>query len=218
MGRLRKNINYENKLFNDDKFFINNPHEFKNNWNKLVFKNNNPIYIEIGSGKGKFIVENAIKYPNINFIAIDKFPTILYKILIKINKSDQPINNLKIVNYDAIKLNEIFGNNEIKKVYLNFSDPWPKEHHKKNRLTNIKFLNVYFEFLDNNGIIEFKTDNSLLYEYTLEVIKENNLKLIYFSNDIYSDIENNQNNIQTEYEIKWLNKNVKIKKIIFAKN
>lgn len=215
MGRLRKNINYEEKLFSNKEFFINNPKLYIGKWNKEVFKNNNPIQIEIGCGKGKFIIENAIKNPNINYIAIDKFATILYKVLKKINSNDVLITNLKIICYSANKLNEVFYMNEIDKIFLNFSDPWPKKHHEKNRLTNIRFLNIYFSFLKSNGLIEFKTDNKSLYDYTLSVIKENGLEIIYNSENIYNDFVNIINNIQTEYEIKWLSKNAKITKIIF---
>lgn len=216
MGRLRKNIDYEEKLFNDKNFFVSNPHLYFGKWNKEIFKNSNPIQIEIGCGKGKFIIENAIKNPNINYIAIDKFATILYKVLIKAN--DKLIKNLKIVCYSADKLNEIFSKNEVDKIFLNFSDPWPKKHHEKNRLTNINFLKIYFLFLKKDGLIEFKTDNKLLYDYTLEVIKENELTIVYSSDNIYNDFVNIINNIQTEYEIKWLAKNAKITKIIFKQN
>lgn len=212
MGRLRKNTKYENKLFNDSIYFVKNPALFKGEWNKNVFLNNNPIEIEIGSGKGRFIIENALKFPDKNFIAIDKFPTILYKIISKL-KSLQ-LSNLKIICCDAKELNNIFDYQEVSKIYLNFSDPWPKKNHEKNRLTNIDFLKRYFLILKKNQFIEFKTDNQSLYEYTLEVIKKYQLSLEYYSDNIYNDDQKNKENIQTEYEIKWLAKNAQIKKII----
>lgn len=216
MGRLRKNVVNEQKLFLDEKYFIQNPIAHMNHWNKNVFKNTFPIEIEIGCGKGKFIIEKAVNNPNINFIAIDKFPTILYKVLIKI-KRNIGLNNIKIVCLDAKEINNVFALNEISKIYLNFSDPWPKKHHEKNRLTNKRFLDMYFNILKPNGIIEFKTDNDQLYNYTLNVLKENNYFIHYYCDDIYNDLNNNQDNIATEYEIKWKNKSVKIKKIIFSK-
>ncbi len=216
MGRLRKNTTYEQKLFSDKKYYIDNPFDNLGNWNKDVFKNNNSIEIEIGCGKGKFIVEKATLNPNINYVAIDKFPTILYKVLTKINKSQNKLDNIKIISTDANEIENIFNENEISKIYLNFSDPWPKKHHEKNRLTNNKFLKQYFKILNPNGIIEFKTDNESLYKYTLKVLHDNNYNVLYECDDIYNDWENNANNIQTEYEIKWKNRNVKIKKIIFS--
>lgn len=214
MGRLRKNKKYEDKLFDDKNFYINNPLEFKGKWKQEVFKNNNPLHIEIGCGKGGFINTLSENNPNINYIAIDKFPTVLYKTLIKIN--DQNKKNLKIVSVDAKILSDVFLNHEVDKIYLNFSDPWPKKSHEKNRLTNPNFLNIFFNILKPNGKIEFKTDNDGLFDYTIETLKENNYKILYLTYDLYNE-EDIKDNVPTEYEIKWKNLGAKIKKVIFTK-
>lgn len=214
MGRLRKNIDLENRLFADKKYFILNPFEYKENW-KNVFKNNNPIHIEIGTGKGRFILEMAKNNPNINFIAIDKFPTILSKLLIKLENEEQPINNIKLASFDVKNILEIFSKQEVDKIYLNFPDPWPKKHHEKFRLTSVEFLNKFFVILKKEGLIQFKTDNDGLYKYTLNTLKENGFKIYYAINDLYST-NLSLSNIQTEYEIKWLSKNTKIKTILFS--
>lgn len=218
MGRLRKNLVNEAKLFSNNTYFIENPKALKGNWNK-VFKNTNPIEIEIGSGKGLFIIQKAICNPNINFIAIDKFATVLFQILKKIesyNKDNlNKLENIRIISIDAKQLSECFVEKEIDKCYLNFSDPWPKKKHEKNRLTNISYLQIYDLITKDNSIVEFKTDNLSLYEYTKITLQSNDYKIVYDNNDLYSDKENLKSNFPTEYEIKWVNKGTKINKIIF---
>lgn len=215
MGRLRKNVEYEQILFNDSFYYVNNPEQFKGNWNN-VFNNKNPIEIEIGTGKGSFILQKALLFKGINFVAIDKFPTVLFQLLKKLNKLETPLNNLKIISIDALKICSIFEDKEIDKIYLNFSDPWPKKHHEKFRLTSNTYTKLFFEILKNDGFIEFKTDNDGLFQYTLSKIKENNFAVYFATNNLYETSEV-KNNIATEYEIKWIARGSKIKKIIFRK-
>ncbi|WPL37067.1 tRNA (guanosine(46)-N7)-methyltransferase TrmB [Malacoplasma iowae] len=215
MGRLRRNRKYEEKLFNDTNVFIINHLEYINNWKKQVFKNNNEIHIEIGCGKGDFINYLSKNNENINYVAIDKFPTVLYKALSKVNKEMR--NNLKIISTDAKELNSVFGKGEVDKIYLNFSDPWPKKQHEKNRLTNISFLNIFFNILKDGGVIEFKTDNDILFDYTVDVVKSNNMNIHYLSYDLYNDKEEIKFNVPTEYERKWHSAGKTIKKIVFSK-
>lgn len=216
MGRLRRNLVDEQKLFDDKQYFITNPFEFKGKWNNEVFKNDNPIEIEIGTGKGKFIFEKARNNPNINYIAIDKFATVLYKLLKKLETLSKPIENIKIISVDVQKIEDIFEREEISKIYLNFSDPWPKKHHEKFRLTSNFYTNKFFNILQSKGFIEFKTDNTNLFNYTLNKIRENDFTVILATNDLYST-SYKKGNVQTEYEQKWLAKNAKIKKIILQK-
>lgn len=215
MGRLRRNRKYEEKLFNDTNVFIINHLEYINNWKKDVFKNNNELHIEIGCGKGDFINTLSKNNENINYVAIDKFPTVLYKALSKVNNEIR--NNLKIISTDAKELNSVFGKGEVDKIYLNFSDPWPKKQHEKNRLTNITFLNIFFKILKEGGVIEFKTDNDSLFNYTVEVVKGEKMKIHYISCDLYSDDKEIQFNVPTEYEKKWHAAGKTIKKIVFSK-
>lgn len=215
MGRLRRNVEYEKKLYADTIYYVNNPSIHKGTW-KNVFNNDNPIEIEIGSGKGRFIFEKALKNPDINFIAIDKFATVLYKLLSKLNSLQEPIKNIKIITLDVKKVSDVFSQNEISKIYLNFCDPWPKKHHEKFRLTSNFYTKMFFDILVQNGIIEFKTDNTNLFNYTLNKIRENKYKVYFAISDLYAT-EYKKKNVVTEYEQKWVIKGSKIKKIIFSK-
>lgn len=196
----QRNVKNKKEIILSSSYFIDNPLEYKGNWNK-VFQNNNPIHIEIGMGKGKFIIENAIKYKNINFIGIEKYDSIL---ALALKKIDCNLNNLKIIRLDAIKIDEVFYK-EIDTIYLNFSDPWPKKRHEKRRLTSFNFLEKYEQVFKNKNHIIMKTDNDSLFSYSIKSL--NNYG--YFIEDIDFNL-NNSDNIMTEYEEKFtkLNKNI----------
>ena len=189
---------------------IDNPFNNINNWNK-IFNNNNPICIEIGMGKGKFIVENAIKNPNINYIGIEKFDSVLVRAIEKVEELN--ISNLKFIRMDAFRIDEVF-NKEIDKIYLNFSDPWPKERHAKRRLTSPVFLEKYDKIFKNDNIIEMKTDNIDLFNYSVDSLKEYGYNIEYLINDLHKECASN---IMTEYEEKFSNLNIKINKLIARK-
>lgn len=190
--------------------FVSDPKDYKGKWNKY-FKNDNPIHIEIGPGKGEFIVQLAQQNPQINYIAIEKFPAVLVKIIKKI--PDEGIDNLAITVFDAENLEEIFENGEVEKLYLNFSDPWPKKKHAKRRLTSPKFLKLYKNVLKPGSIIEFKTDNRSLFDYSLETFKDAGYNLIKTTFDLYnSDLL--EGNIPTEYEKKFHSLGTPINKLI----
>lgn len=178
---------------------------------------NGQIYLEIGSGKGDFIINNALTYLNINFIGVEKSIVICSKIYKKIAKLNVEIPNLRIINCDAKDLLTIFNNKKVSKIYLNFSDPWPKKRHHKYRLTHNKFLQIYEKLLADDGIIELKTDNDSFYTWSLEEIKNNNWEVLYTTSDLYSELNNkfNSNNIKTEYEKRFIKENKNINKIIF---
>ena len=199
--RLRKVKNARERLMVDNnKYFINEPEIYKGKWNEL-FNNDNPLHIEIGCGKGQFMSTLAKLNPNINYIAIEKFDSVLLRCLEKIINDDIP--NLKIAVMDAAILGTYFDDNEVDRIYLNFSDPWPKNHHAKRRLTSPLFLDLYKHVLKDNGEIHFKTDNRGLFEYSLETFNENGFKLSHISLDLHKDIEKYPDNITTEFEDKW---------------
>ena len=161
--RLRKVKDAEKKIENS-KYIINNPSDFSGQFSN-IFKNNNPIYVEIGMGKGNFIIQNALKYTEINFIGIEKFDSVMVRAIEKLNKLDIP--NLRLIKMDALEIDNIF-NKEIDCLYLNFSDPWPKKRHTNRRLTSPIFLKKYDVIFKNTNKIIMKTDNRHLFEYSLK--------------------------------------------------
>ncbi len=199
--RLRKVKNAKERLAVDNnKYFISEPEQNKGKWNE-IFGNNNPIHIEIGCGKGQFISTLAKQNPDINFIAIEKFDSVLLRCLEKV--IDMDLNNLKLCVMDAQMISNYFKNDEVKRIYLNFSDPWPKKHHAKRRLTSPIFLEQYKMILDKKGEIFFKTDNRGLFEYSLESISNNGYSISNISLDLHKDTEKYPDNITTEFEDKW---------------
>lgn len=198
-----KNIKGASEKILLGKYFINNPNDYKGKWNKL-FKNNNPIYIEIGMGKGNFIIKNALNNPNINYIGIEMYDSVILRAVEKTNELE--LNNLYLVRMDARLIEDIFDK-EIDLIYLNFSDPWPKDRHAKRRLTSPRFLEKYDKIFRNNNTIIMKTDNNPLFEYSLETLKEYGYTLSNVTRDLHSEKENI---ITTEYEDKFINKGIKI--------
>ena len=193
--RLR-NITGSREAVAKDKYVINDPEKLKGSWNTL-FGNNNPIHLEIGTGKGKFIMELSRENPNINYLGIEKYSSVLYRALEK--RREEELSNLYFMRFDAEYLTSIFAEDEIHKVYLNFSDPWPKERHAKSRLTSRQFLSKYDKCLQKDGVVIFKTDNRPLFDFTLEEIQVAGWQI----NKITYDLHNSQyieGNIMTEYE------------------
>ena len=198
--RLRKVKNALERLKqNDNKYFVENPEDYKGKWHEL-FNNSNPIHIEIGCGKGKFISELASKNPDINYIAIEKFDSVLLRCLEKV--LDLNLANLKLAIIDAAMISNSFSSNEVSRIYLNFSDPWPKKCHAKRRLTSPNFLEEYKKIIVNNGEVFFKTDNRLLFEYSLESISNNGFSISNISLDLHKDLDKYSDNIETEFEEK----------------
>ena len=208
--RLR-NIPGARETIAESRYTVKNYKEYKGKWNEL-FGNDNEIHIEIGMGKGKFIIDNALKYPHINFIGIEKYSSVLVRAIQKVEELE--IDNLRFISMDAEDLEDTFEQGEIGKIYLNFSDPWPKERHAKRRLTSTNFLNRYDKVLKKDGIIEFKTDNVGLFEYSLEVIKESKWIIDYMTFDLHDDKDMLECNIMTEYEEKFVSQVNKICKFI----
>lgn len=187
-----KHIKDADKIINKSNYIIENPEEYKGKWNKL-FNNDNNIEIEIGTGKGKFIIEKALQNSNINFIGIEKYDSPLVSAVKKLEEFD--INNLRLICYDAFTIDNIFDK-EISKIYLNFSDPWPKKRYTKRRLTSSRFLEKYDLIFKDTKMIEMKTDNDDLFDYSCESFSEYGYKIISKDTNHISDIT-------TEYEDKF---------------
>lgn len=196
--RLRYVKNAFEDLANDTKYFVLNPKDYHGKWALEVFKNNNPIHIEIGCGKGQFMMGLAKHFPDINFIAIEKYDSVLVRCLEKVSQDDIP--NLKLVLLDALMLKEVFDKGEVEEIYLNFSDPWPKTRHAKRRLTSYIYLDIYRNILASDGAIIQKTDNRSLFESSLESLSQNDWYLTNISLDLH---KTDLFNITTEYEDKW---------------
>ena len=196
--RLR-NIKDASKRIEQSPYIINNYKDYKGNFS-ILFLNNNPINIEIGMGKGLFIINMAKNNPDINYIGIEKFDSVMVRAIEKLESENIP--NLKLIKMDAEKIDEIF-NQEIDKVYLNFSDPWPKDRHEKRRLTSKIFLNKYDKIFKSLNNIVFKTDNRKLFEYSLKSFTDYGYQIKTISLDLHND---EIPNVETEYEIKFSSK------------
>lgn len=204
--RLR-NIKGASEFVSNNPYVILNYENYKGNF-KNVFKNDNPIYLEIGTGKGDFIIGNALKYPNINFIGIEKYDSVLYRALEKLENVNLP--NLKFIRMDATSIDNVFDK-EIDILYLNFSDPWPKDRHYKRRLTSEFFLAKYEKIFKGDRRIIQKTDNRHLFEFSLEQFVNFGYKINKVSLDLHQD--DISDNIETEYEHKFCLKGNPIYKV-----
>lgn len=201
-----KHIKDAKNIISKSKYLVLNPKDYKGKWNEL-FNNDNPIYIEIGTGKGKFIVTNALENPNINFIGIEKYDSPLVMATKKVEEME--LNNLKFICFDALNIDEVFDK-EISKLYLTFSDPWPKKRHTKRRLSSPLFLSKYDKIFKNECFIEMKTDNDDFFEYSVHSFEEYGYKII--------SIDNNYNDkIKTEYEEKFTSLGKNINHVIVKK-
>ncbi len=207
--RLRNVKGASDKIENSS-YIVKDYKDYKGKYKKL-FNNNNPIHIEIGMGKGDFIINMAKTYPNINFIGIEKFDSVIVRALEKI---DNEIPNLKLIRMDAIEIEDVFYK-EIDVIYLNFSDPWPKNRHEDRRLTSKKFLSRYDNLFSNDKVIIMKTDNRNLFEYSLISFVDYGYKIDYISLNLANS--NDLNNIETEYEKKFKKLGMTIYKTIVKK-
>lgn len=199
--RLR-NIKNKEEIIENSEYIVKNYKDYVGKWNNL-FNNNNPIYLEIGMGMGKFITQNALSNPNINYIGVEKQDNVLARALPNIPKD---IPNLKVIRLNALEIDEAF-NKDIDLLYLNFSDPWPKARHHSRRLTSNIFLNKYENIFKDKKVIELRTDNEALYIYSLETLSSNGYKLEDITFDLNSTLPER---ITTEYEDKFINKGNKI--------
>lgn len=199
--RLRNNPKANDILLEHDQLVVAHVTDYKGHWSD-IFQNDHPIYIEVGMGKGDFIIENAKRYPNINFIGIEKYPSVLVCAVKKIDELEEYLPNLKLMREDAFNLNDVFEESEISRIYLNFSDPWPKKKHAKRRLTSHTFLPIFENILKKEGQLILKTDNRSLFEFSLISFQQFGMNF----NDVCLDLhhsEGYEDNIETEYEQKF---------------
>lgn len=194
-----RNVKNKEEILDNCSFLLNNPKEYKGKFKKL-FNNDNPIYLEIGMGKGQFIYQNAKKYKDINFIGIERFDSIMAKAILKMEKLD----NLILIKYDANLINDLFDH-EIDKIYLNFSDPWPKNRHENRRLTSKLFLEKYKNIFKDKERIEVRTDNRDFFLYSVESLGD----MGYLLNDVSFNYQS-PDLIMTEYESKFRGKGANI--------
>ena len=192
------------EIVESSSYVINEPTKYKGVFNDLVFKNFNPIHLEIGMGKGNFSIDMAKKNPNINFIGIERYESVLCRAIEKLEM--EQLDNVKIICIDALGLGDIFAG-DIDTIYLNFSDPWPKKRHAKRRLTSHVFLPIYDNVFKDEKIIIQKTDNVGLFESSIVSLSTYG----YVIEDISLDLAStDKENSLTEYEAKFMSQGIKI--------
>lgn len=196
--RLR-NVPGARETIIENQFFIQQPEQMKGKWAE-VFQNDHPIHIEVGMGKGQFIIEMARRNPEVNYIGIEKYSSVLVRAVEKLEDFEQ--DNLRLIRMDAENIEEVFDKDEVDRIYLNFSDPWPKDRHAKRRLTSTRFLERYDNILTPEGRVMFKTDNKDLFDFSLEQVEEARWILENHTYDLHHS-EYNEGNVMTEYEEKF---------------
>lgn len=198
--RLR-NITGSREVIAANELVIHDPENHKGTWHKDIFKNEQPIHIEIGMGKGQFITELATANPRINYIGIEKYSSVLLRAIQKLEDSFLP--NLVFIRMDAEYITDFFCEDEVDRIYLNFSDPWPKDRHAKRRLMSSVFLEKYTHILKREGLIEFKTDNRPLFDYALLEAPAAGWEIVKKTYDLHNTPDMMEGNIMTEYEEKF---------------
>jgi tRNA (guanine-N7-)-methyltransferase len=189
----------------DSPYVIQEPENHKGLWAE-AFPSRQPLHIEVGMGKGRFLMDMARLHPDINYVGIEMYDSVLLRALQKreeLEDNGESLPNLFFMRVDARNLPEIFNTGEVDKIYLNFSDPWPKARHAKRRLTSRQFLSRYDKILGKDGTVEFKTDNRELFEFSLEEVEAANWTLLAHTFDLHNNAEMMQGNVMTEYEEKF---------------
>lgn len=193
---------------------IKNEVQYKGKWSE-VFGNRNPVYVEIGMGKGQFLLQLAKQNPNVNYIGIERYSSVLLRALEKFDSEEFcELKNIRFICMNAFELPNVFEYGEVAKIYLNFSDPWPKSRHASRRLTSTNFFAQYDKVLAKDGVVEFKTDNRGLFEFSLEQVEEAGWKLVAHTFDLHHDEMMNAGNVMTEYEEKFSSLGNPIHKLI----
>ena len=194
--RLR-NIKGSRENIQASKYVVQEYRAQKRKWREL-FGNDHPIHLEIGMGKGRFLMDMATLHPEINYVGIEKYSSVLLRGIQKQEELQLP--NVMFIRMEAEYITEVFAKDEVDRIYLNFSDPWPKDRHAKRRLESREFLKRYNEILVPEGVVEFKTDNMDLFEFALEEVEPAGWKLRQWTKDLHHDPKMNAGNVMTEYE------------------
>lgn len=194
---------------------IQNPKELKGKWREY-WDDQKQIHIEVGMGKGRFMMGMAKAHPDINYIGIEMYSSVLYRAVQKLEL--EPLPNLKFILLDAKEITEVFEQDEVDRIYLNFSDPWPKDRHAKRRLPSRQFLARFAQILKADGVIEFKTDNKDLFTFAEEEVEPAGWKILEITYDLHHDEKMMEGNIMTEYEEKFSSMGNPIYKYIIKKD
>lgn len=189
---------------------LSKPEQYKEKW-QMLFTKQQPLYVEFGAGKGSFIIQTAAQLPEANFLAFERNAKVVYKSIAKLESIKH--DNFFIVCADVTNLKDIFMDHSVDRIYLNFSDPWPKDRHAKRRLTHRGFLEKYKEILKPGGELHFKTDNDDLFAFSVEEFKENDWDLLVVTTDLHNS-DYVQGNVMTEYEEKFSSQGKNINKLI----
>lgn len=197
--RLR-NISGSRERIAQSPLVVHEPEKLRGRWQER-FGNDRPVRIEIGMGKGKFIHTLAQRNPRVNYIGIEKYSSVLLRALEKMEEA--PLSNLLFIRMDAEEITEVFGEGEVERIYLNFSDPWPKDRHAKRRLPSAEFLARYDRILKEDGVLEFKTDNKGLFDFALGELPAAGWEIQDLTFDLHNDIQMKRDNVMTEYEEKF---------------
>lgn len=197
--RLR-NITGSREMIGASKYVITEPSEYKGRWKEL-FSNNAPIHIEIGMGKGQFLHTMAGNNPHINYLGIEKYSSVLLRAVQKMEEEE--LDNLRFIRMDAEEIVDAFEKEEVDRIYLNFSDPWPKDRHARRRLPSRQYLERYDKILKKDGTIEFKTDNRGLFDFAVEELEPAGYRAKVITYDLHNDSKLMEGNIMTEYEEKF---------------
>lgn len=203
-----KNIKGASEYVENSSLVIKNPQDYKGKWQE-EFQNDNPIHIEIGMGRGDFVIGMAKLHPEVNYIGIEIYDSVIYKAVKKLEEEE--LTNIRFVRLDATIIEEVFDK-EVSRIYLNFSDPWPKKKHTKRRLTSQEFLTRYDKIFKDDKEIYQKTDNNDLFEFSMESLKEHGYELSEVTRDLYSNMI--EGNVATEYEKKFVKDGIKINRLV----
>lgn len=196
-----------------NEFCIEESPELSGKWKEL-FGNDNPVRVEVGTGKGRFIMDLAELNPDVNYVGIEKFSSVLIRALEK--QAERDLKNVRFIRMEAERIEDIFAEGEVDRIYLNFSDPWPKDRHAKRRLTSRQFLARFKKILKKDGVIEFKTDNRDLFDFSVEEVEPAGWKIDAITYDLHNS-EMNEGNIMTEYEERFSSMGNPIHKMVLSR-